>query len=338
MNWIREGTRQLARLPRWVSVPLLIVEGVVLGLLFLWLFLTRSVGTVEVPGVRGRMLDEVKPLLRERQLRYRVNWESSLQTPEGEILRQIPRAGSRIKENRALELYVSKGPEYVVVPDVTGKTLLAARNYLRRKTSGEDGKAGSLLTLGNIARVYLPNRPQGEIHLQNPSAGERVIRGSRIDVLVSKGSWPRRTVVPDLSGLKLDRARNVLQKNHLEAGNVNYVLREDSPPSVVLQQTPPPRRLVPRGKTVSLRVNLSSQNRKQNPLRYTIVRITPPLGLEPGHMKVRMNDYRGTRVVYDREVKPGERVQFMVSVKGAAELVIYWNDELYQFRQLEVPS
>lgn len=335
MKWIRDFAQYLSRLPLWLLVPFLIMEGIVVCLIFAWLYLTRSVETVTVPNLVDQPIERVEPTLRERELAYRIHWEQSLKTPRGKILRQIPPPGAQMKENRTLELYVSEGPEYVLVPDIRGKTLLQARNELRRKSSGEEGKAGTVLTLGNMARVFSSRQPEEHIILQQPVPGTRVVRGSQVDVLVSKGSWPRRTVVPALHGQKLSRARESLKKNHLEVGNVHYILQEDSPPSVVLGQSPPAHRIVPRGQSVSLRLNLSEPERQSSPVRYTVIRISPPLSMTEGRLRVKVTDYRGTRVVYDETVAPGREVSFVTSVKGTAEVIIYWNEELYRIRTLE---
>jgi len=308
---------------------------ITLGILIIWIYLTRSVTTTTVPDVQDRIISEVKPYLNEREISFRVIRKSSLQSPEGEIIRQIPSPGVRIKENRTIDLYVSQGPRYVKVPDVRGKSLLEAKNFLVR-SSGKNGR--SHLRLGNISRIYTGKQPKEHIILQQPRPQEDAVQGSEIDVLVSKGPWPKRTVVPNVKGKKLNEARAILRDEELTPGRVRHTYRTDSPPSVVLDQFPQSNRIVKRRQSVTLTVNLSEPEHKNERVRYAYIRITPPISVIPKPMRVMMSDQRGKRVVFDRKVKPGKRIQFLASVKGEARLVIYWDGKLHRIRTLEATS
>lgn len=333
-RFLRGLARRLEKLPTWITYPLLFVQFVVLLALCTWLYVTRSVETVEVPNVTNQPVEEARYTLGEYGLGYRVIERSSTRTPEDQVIRQVPRPGQRTMETRSVELYVSAGPEVVEVPSLIGQTLFSARNELNRLQAGSSDSPGPLLNLGNIARVYRNGTEPDQIIQQNPQPGRTVVRGTQVDVLVSKGEWPRRTVVPDLSGRAVPEAESVLRENHLEVGNVRYVLDTEEPPSVVLDQSPASGQIVRRERPVSLTVNLSKEAQVA-PRRYTFVRITPPLALEPGRLRVKLIDRRGERVVYDQDVEPGREVEFLVSVRGDAQIVIYWNGEIHQFRRLE---
>jgi serine/threonine-protein kinase len=326
--------RWVKGLPAGIKLPLIFMEVVLLVGLFSWLYFTRSVETVETPDVAGRPIEQARDILTKYGLNLRVIERNSTRTDEGVVIRQIPRAGTLIKENRRVELYVSIGPELVEVPDLTGETLFSARNQLQRMQGEGDGSSGPLLNLGSISRVYHNATKKDRIILQDPPPGRTVIRGTQVNLLVSRGAWPRRTVVPDVSGEKMPETKSILRKNHLEVGNVRYTLNEQKPPSVVLDQNPSSGRLVRRDRPISLTVNLSREARVAD-RRYTMVRVTPPLSMEPGDLRVELIDRRGERVVFNEAVDPGEQVQFMVSIRGGAKLIIYWNDEIYRFRRLE---
>lgn len=331
---IRRLAARLQKLPFWIKVPLVIMEGIALSIFVVWIYFTRTVDTVRVPDVIDHPLRKAKLQLQSRDLSFRIVTKNSMKTPENHVIRQIPLPGSRVKETRQIDLYVSQGPEYVRVPDLRGKTLLSAKNYLYRRTGGGEETVGPLLNMGNIARVYSPNRESERIMLQDPQPGSQVVRGTQVDLLVSKGPWPKRTVVPDVRNKELDQARRFLDRNHLETGDIRYQLETDKPASVILKQHPPSGRIVSRGQAVSLTVNLS-ETAEVAPRRYTFIRINPPLGLEKGRMKVKLVDRQGERIVFNKRVKPGREVQFMVSIRGPAKLIVFWNGEIYQFRRLE---
>ncbi len=331
---VRRVARLLERVPFWLKLPLVVMEVTVLGVMLTWLYVTRSVETLTVPDVAGMRLKQARQVFASKGLSYTVVKRNSTRTEENRIIRQAPRPGNRIKETRSVEIYVSSGPELVKVPDITGQTPLEARNNLYRRSGRGKGAVGTLLNLGNVARVYHPEVETGKIILQDPRQGRQVIRGRQVDVLVSKGPWPRRTVIPELKGKKVHQARQILRENHLNLGDTRYILEKDQPPSVVLRQSPPPGRIVRRGRPVSLTVNLSAWA-EVPPVRYTFVRVTPPLSLTEGRLRVNLVDRAGSRVVYNELVDPGKEIKFLVSIRGDAQLIIYWEGEIYQFRRLE---
>jgi serine/threonine-protein kinase len=335
MVWIfHRVARWLESFPSWLKLPIVLMQVIALTVLCTWLYVTHSTETLVVPDVAGMDVRKAREVLAERGLPFSIVERNSTRTEEDRVIRQVPPPGNRIMETRAVELYVSQGPELVSVPDITGQTLFAARNALYRRSGGQGEVVGTLLNLGNIARVYHPTVQEERIILQDPQAGLQVIRGRQVDVLVSKGPWPKRTVIPELRGKKIPEARDLLRKNHLNVGDIRYILQQDQPPSVVLRQSPPSGRIVRRERPVTLTVNLSA-DAEVAPVRYTFVRVTPPLSVTEGNLRVKLLDRRGSRTVYNQTVKPGQDVRFLVSIRGDARLVIYWNGEIYRFRRLE---
>lgn len=322
-------------LPRWVLLPLAVIEIILLFSLSFWIYFTRSVETYRVPDITGEKIKLSRDFLAKKGYKYRVEWRSSLKTPQGVILTQLPSPGAEIKENRTITLYVSEGPEYIEVPDLRGKSLTAARNYIVQEQKEAESIVGPLVSIGNIARVHSEAVPEDHVILQEPRPGKRVLRGAQLALLVSRGNWPRTTVVPAVKGRDLSEARKLLHGSELKLGDVNHTLKPDSPPSTVLAQTPPPHRVVAPGQRVALTVNLSEQRVDTGSTRYSLFRISPPRTLVPGQLEARLIDEQGERIVYNREVPPGKQVEFVAAFTGKSRLQIYWNDELFKIRELE---
>ncbi len=323
--------------PNWVVIPLAIIEIVILLSFSFWFYFTRSVETHRVPDLLGEKMKFSRRFLEKRGYKYRVKWRSSLNSPEGVILNQVPGPGTEIKENRPITIYGSRGPEYITVPDLRGKSLPAAKNYIVRRKKEAESVVGPLLNLGNIARVHSEKIKNNHVILQEPPPGAKVLRGSQLALLVSRGKWSRTTIVPEVEGDSLSKARRILKNHQLKVGEIRHIFRPDSPPSVVLAQTPGARRIVEPGQRVTLTVNLSRPQANSNTNYYTLFKLSPPRGLVPGNMKALLVDEQGERVVFNQEVKPGEEVEFLAAFKGKSRLQIYWNDEIYKIRNLEVP-
>ncbi|WP_420367348.1 Stk1 family PASTA domain-containing Ser/Thr kinase [Curtobacterium sp. L1-20] len=102
-------------------------------------------------------------------------------------------------ERGPVTLTVSLGP----VPDVVGKTVDAA-------TTALDAVG---LTLGAQEGKYSDDVPQGQILSATPAA-DPVVKGTAIDVVVSKGPTP--ITLPDVHGKTIDDATATLQQLGLE--------------------------------------------------------------------------------------------------------------------------
>ncbi|MFB6356420.1 MAG: PASTA domain-containing protein [bacterium] len=334
MSYFRGIARRLAKLPAWITLPVFAVEIILLVVMMSWLYITRSVETITIPSVTEYQLKEARRILEERGIQYEVVEENSLKSPEGTIIQQIPQEGTRMKESRSLVLYVSQGPEYVTVPNLKDKSLLEVRNFLYRQNTSEGEKSSSVFGLGNIARVYSEDGAKNHVILQQPRKGEKVIRGTQIDVLISRGKWPRKKIVPAVEGHPLNVARKAIKQAGFTVGPIRYRRNPDSGPRQVLKQFPTPGIVVEKGRPVSLTVNIEQPEQEEKPVKYTYVQIHPPLDVVDGRLKVEMKDRRGRRLILDRVVSPGKKVETFVSIQGKARLYIYWNGEMHKIRSL----
>ncbi len=98
----------------------------------------------------------------------------------GDVVSQLPAAGTSVLPGTAVNLDVSKGPEPVIVPDVVGMTQLAADSAI----------TNALLAVGAVTQMYSAAVIYGSVISQSPVAGTPVIPGSGVDLTVSKGAPP----------------------------------------------------------------------------------------------------------------------------------------------------
>ncbi len=323
------------RLPLWASLPLVAIELIVLLLLLYWIYLTRPVETYQVPEFIGLDKSSAVASLEEAGMDYVLEFRSSLKTAEGLVIGQQPAPGDEIKVNRMIKLQVSRGAEKIQVPDLRSKNLMEVENILIQL--GEQYPLeGEVLNLGNIARVFSDRVENGKVIQQDPEPGVRVFQGSQVDLLIGRGSWPRTVIVPDLRGEPIDQLDRLLEQYGLTAGDKRYVLDRNTAPSLIIEQDPPPGVVATAGQKIGLTVNLSEIDPVVEQTRYTLVRFNPPPVVIEGHLRVQLVDQRGERPLLDSYIQPGERVELLVEYEGAARVLFFWNDELYQIRELGV--
>jgi serine/threonine-protein kinase len=304
------------RLRGWVVVALVAVLFVAAG--FLLGSILQHSGEVTVPAVTGLPLDEAKQKLTEAGLRYRVHEVYDRETPEGLIVRQSPLEGTRVKKKRVVELWVSKGPQLVWLPDVRGYPLQEARALL--ESSGFKVKTP-------VAEFYDEKVPAGSVISQNPEGEQKVPEGSQITLIISKGPPPRQVVMPSLLGLTVEQASKTLENLGLVLGEIKEEESQEYPAGVVCGQEIKPGTVVSSGEVVDI-------VRSKGPgVKVQVVPLTLKVQ-DDGEVKVVVRDQRGERVVYQRFHRSGEEITQNVEVFGSGEVKVYFQGELVEKYQV----
>lgn len=157
----------------------------------------------------------------------------------GAIVDQLPKAGSRVKENRTIFLTVnSTQPEQVTLPQLTDISFRQAQVLIEN--------AG--LSIGRIS--YRPSEYNDLVlEVQKDSAelavGQKLPKGSTIDLIVGREQGNQVTRLPNLIGLTIPEARETLTDALLNTGVVIYdasvLSAQDSTDARVWRQQPNPR-------------------------------------------------------------------------------------------------
>lgn len=97
--------------------------------------------------------------------------------PVGDVVSQDPEGGTLQAPGTAVRFAISKGPEKVQVPEVTGATETDARDLLMAEN----------LAIGTVTEVTSDLVPPGNVISQEPVADTLVLPGSVVDLIVSLG-------------------------------------------------------------------------------------------------------------------------------------------------------
>lgn len=163
------------------------------ALVFTWIrpFLNPATDVI-VPELKGKTLTEAQALANERQFKLVVVSKSSRDDlPNNTIFQQKEVPGSRIREGREIAVWVSLGPDMVVLPNVEQMTLDKAQKELE--------KPG--FRVGAVTRKFDSITPVGVVLEQLPRGDgvERRPKGTKIDLTISKGPEPEPTPTPEPS-------------------------------------------------------------------------------------------------------------------------------------------
>ncbi|MDH6115896.1 beta-lactam-binding protein with PASTA domain/serine/threonine protein kinase [Kitasatospora sp. GAS204A] len=177
----------------WGSV-LAVVALVVAGVSYL---LSGAVYAT-VPSVLGQTQAQAVSTLDGVGLRGNFVQAFSESVPPGQVISSDPGVGQRARKSDAVKVTVSKGPERIAVPDVTGKPLDQAQQQL----------TAARLTPGSTTQDYSPSVPQGSVISTAPAAGQPLPVNAPVALVVSKGPAP--VAVPDTTGLAVADAQSKL--------------------------------------------------------------------------------------------------------------------------------
>jgi serine/threonine-protein kinase len=183
---------------------------------------------VRIPEVAGISTQEASGLLSQNRLNYKImdsTFHDSI--PENHIARQRPPVGSMVKSDRTVYLTLSLGKKQIKIEELAGQSVRQAVHILENLQ----------LVVGQLKYVE-SNKSVNMVIGTVPPAESMVSKGSSVDLLVSKGYLDQAVPVPDLTGLNLKNAREVLLKNRLNVGEIDYIKNPDLLPKTVISHAP----------------------------------------------------------------------------------------------------
>lgn len=192
--------------PRPISF-LVLLAGVIAASLIVGSVFLERVGSasvdgaptlVEVRGLVGVSSERAVNLLTDDGFEVSIVEMQNESVPPGVVIHQRPLAGERIEVGSTVELTVSAGDDFTIVPDIRG--------------SPEEELDILLIThgLGRGEVTYREDdRAVDEIIDQDPAPGELVPRGSTVAVVLSSG--PPMVEIPDVRNLPQEEAVKVLR-------------------------------------------------------------------------------------------------------------------------------
>ncbi len=316
-------------LSKIASIPqkyIVLSAAVIFLIAFLGAFLSYgnfwSNTTVDVPNVVGKQVSVAKNMLEDKHLRVSTSEVTNTDIPAGQVISQTPGAGEKVKEQRTIHLVVSKGVGDITVPDLSGLSLEQARQRL--KDIG--------LVVGKITQQSMDGKPDNVIIAQTPSGDSKVAKGTTVDVVVNKAK-AKKVKMPDLIGMTLKDARDVLASHNL---SVNQIVGSIEEKSVVTNQSTKSGDEIDEGTAINLTTEFKEEKKKEESKQSSsnrtkgTVDVTVPSGSKKQELRIVVKDDEGSTVIYDDVNKPGDRIVKNVSGVGNVRIEVYLNGALVQ--------
>ena len=169
--------------------------------------------TVGIPDLRGSTVEEARTALESRDLGTTTENVTDAEIAVGLVAGTDPAAGTDVERGTEVTILVSAGPANVDVPRVIDLTEAEARTEIE----------GAGLEVGDTTTEASTTVPAGTVLAQSPQPGERVARGTEVDLVVSAGSGA--LIVPDVKEKSEADALFTLSQSGFSAAQVRVERR-----------------------------------------------------------------------------------------------------------------
>ena len=267
---------------------------------------TQSADEIILPELTGKNIIYVLETLTNMGLNaklYGSRYDDTI--PKYAVISQDPKPGSTIKKGRDIIIYISKGAKENIIPDLRQIPLDQALILLGKNEFKK----------GHISSTYSSKTKKGSIIAQYPKSFSNALKGSFCNLLVSRGVNPTGLVMPDIKGLLLEDASEIIENHHLTLSQIisNKDLNQGF--GIILSFTPPAGSYVTANMPVTLVVNSPEKNKQMAPDKLNSVKLVTH-SLNPGflkrHVRVETDIFGPIINLYNEYMKPGADINILV--------------------------
>ncbi|MCP3876478.1 MAG: PASTA domain-containing protein [Desulfobacteraceae bacterium] len=267
---------------------------------------TQSADEIILPELTGKNIIYVLETLTNMGLNPKLHGTQYDDTiPRYAVLSQDPQPGATIKKGRDVVIYISKGKKENIIPDLRQIPLKQALILLEKNEFKK----------GHISLTYSLKTKKDSIISQYPEPFSNTLKGSFCNLLVSRGDQPEGLVMPDLKGLKLEKASVVVEKSRLNLSKIISNVNHKQTYGVILSQLPETGSYVTQNTPITLVVNNSEKNKQMHPEKLNrFILITHALspGFLKHHVRVETDMFGPILNLYNTYMKPGKDINILV--------------------------
>jgi len=180
-----------------------------------------------LPDVRGEYLEKATYQLRSLGFNaHSIRIPFSESHTSGTVIKMFPRAFTKVKEGRTIDLTIAGKDEDIEIPDISNLSLRNAKLTLTKLGLGID----------TIIYEYDNVISHGYISFQLPRKGQTVKSSTNMTLGVSRGAPPDYYIIPDIVNYSLTRARKSIINEGLRVGEITYEFQPDLIPNTVIEQ------------------------------------------------------------------------------------------------------
>jgi len=324
-NEIDKGNKGMKRSLKavFIGAGLILLLGLIFGVFAIPGFL--YVEDVEVPELTGIPFQKAREILQDEGLRINVYHRThSDEVPPEHVISQFPESNTMVKEKRLINVVVSEGRALVTTPDLYGKSNREVRVLLDRLD----------LEIGEIRQEYSDEFGRDYIIGQSPESGNEIEKGSPVNIIVSRGSAPEWVEVPELTGLDLVQAQEIILEHGFSKGSIDYQYSFNYDADTIITHEPTTGKDVLFDSPIDLLVSKGPVVDVEDKREAVVGVRLPPDTLREQEVKVTVHDNHGERIVYKYNHEPGDSIDVDVISVGEAMVRVFVGGNLLREYQL----
>jgi serine/threonine-protein kinase len=303
----------------FITLVLVVVSSAYLTLTLI----IKSEDTVVVPDLNGKDVVYALEILTDLGLNTKVKGsEYSAAAPKNQIIFQEPEPGAEIKKGRDVRIILSKGARTILMPNLKGLSVQQSRIILEEND----------LCQGEISRTFSKKVEKDDVMAQVPTPGALITRGRCVDILLSTGIRTPTYMMPDLMGLSLDEAIQLLEARNLILGEIKSFFQENKPPNTIARQEPLSGYRVTEASVVNIVINRKPDNKNRESLTDAngigLFRYRLENGFLKRRIRVRLNSFGFSIDLFNDYAKPGEEIWLFIPSNNDSTVLLYVDSEL----------
>jgi len=177
---------------RWLAASLIAVTA---GSFGGWYFGVGPGALVAIPSITDKNQTQANSLLTPLTNKITIRKIFSSTFAEGQVIGSEPAAGILVPRGTSITILVSKGKEFVSVPELLGTDLVTASAKI----------VGARLAVGKVSEWFNSDYPIGTVYSYSGQDGTKIAVADGVDLKVSLGA------IPVVAGLQKDVAKAALE-------------------------------------------------------------------------------------------------------------------------------
>ena len=162
-----------------------------------------KVQEVELVDVVGALKGEAEAKLDSQGLKYKITTTEDSSKKSEEVISQDPAAGTIVEKGSTINLVINSLPDDVEIPQMKNYTLELAEDKLNNLG----------LAVGEVEYIFDEEIENEKIIYTEPQAGEKVARGAKVKIFISKGKDDEPVKIPSsYKGLSPEAPKAALEK------------------------------------------------------------------------------------------------------------------------------
>jgi eukaryotic-like serine/threonine-protein kinase len=293
-------------------------------IVLMWNIVGNLYKTVEIPDIINMPINQAINQLRQKNLRYEIDYRSSPNVLENYVMYQYPENGVFVKEGRTVTIILSSGTVSVEIPDLRNNNLLEANRIIQNVNEHYEDIG---VRLANITYIYDNNIPNEYVISQTPLPYTKVSDNVGISLLLSKGPSRDKMIMPECVDKNISEVRNIFDSLNINYSFI-YKVEKEAEEGTIVSQHPRPLTFIDSTSSITFVITRKTPESQYNVERYILIDYLIPDKLVPVNVKIVITDNKGKHEIYNRKTMSGTKIELSYLVVGNAEMKVYVNDSL----------